>query len=60
MYLNNLTTNQAYEVKVRAGTKSHLGAGKMHLGPWSPVSAVYLQPGCENMNYAPMPTSDDR
>ena len=49
MYLNNLTTNLAYEVRVRAGTRSHVGAGKLHLGDWSPVSAVFLQPGCENM-----------
>ena len=49
MYLNNLTTNLAYEVKTRAGTRSHVTGGELHLGPWSPVSAVYLQPGCENM-----------
>ncbi len=59
MYLNNLTTNQAYEVKVKAGTRSHIGGGKMHLGPWSPVSAVYLQPGCESMkDFAPAPIED--
>ena len=49
MYLNNLTTNLAYEVKVKAGTRSHIGSGELHLGDWSPVSAVYLQPGCETM-----------
>ena len=55
MYLNNLTTNTAYEVKVRAGTRSHVGGAELHLGDWSPVSAVYLQPGCENMKVSLVP-----
>jgi hypothetical protein len=47
MYLNNLTTNMAYEVKVRAATRSHVGERKLHVGDWSDTNAVFLQPGCE-------------
>jgi hypothetical protein len=48
MYLNNLTTNTAYEVKVRAATRSHVDPDrKLHVGEWSETNAVYLQPGCE-------------
>jgi hypothetical protein len=47
MYLNNLTTNTAYEVKVRAATRSHVGERKLHVGDWSDTNAVFLQPGCE-------------
>jgi len=47
MYLNNLTTNLAYEVKVRAATRSHVGERKLHVGDWSDTNAVFLQPGCE-------------
>ena len=59
MYLNNLTTNLAYEMKVRAGTISHIGDKKLHLGKWSKITAVFLQPGCENMkNYIPEKSED--
>ena len=59
MYLNNLTTNLAYEMKVRAGTKSHIGDKKLHLGEWSEIAAVFLQPGCENIkNYTPEKSED--
>jgi hypothetical protein len=47
MYLNNLTTNLAYEVKVRAATRSHVGERKLLVGEWSDTNAVFLQPGCE-------------
>ena len=48
MYLNNLTTNTAYEVKVRAATRSHVDPDrKLHVGEWSDTNAVFLQPGCE-------------
>ena len=49
MYINNLTTNTAYEVRVQAATQSLVGARVVHTGPWSETRAVHLQPGCENM-----------
>ena len=49
MYLNNLTTNSAYEVRVRAATQSLVGVKKVHEGEWSDTKAVFLQPGCENL-----------
>ena len=49
MYINNLTTNTAYEMRVRAATRSHIGEKKMLEGEWSTTKAVFLQPGCENM-----------
>ena len=49
MYINNLTTNTAYEVRVRAATQSLIGEKKVHQGEWSDTKAVFLQPGCENM-----------
>ena len=49
MYINNLTTNTAYEVKIRAATQSLVGVKKMHEGEWSDTKAVFLQPGCENL-----------
>ena len=49
MYINNLTSNTDYEVRVRAATQSLVGARAVHEGPWSAVRAVHLQPGCENM-----------
>ena len=49
MYINNLTSNTDYEVRVRAATQSLVGARAVHEGPWSAVRAVHLQPGCDNM-----------
>ena len=50
MYINNLTTNTAYQVRVRAATQSLVGERRVHQGSWSEVKAVYLQPGCENLS----------
>ena len=50
MYINNLTTNTAYQVRVRAATQSLVGERRVHRGDWSEVKAVYLQPGCENLS----------
>ena len=59
MYINNLTTNTSYEVRVRAATQSLVGERKMHRGEWSEVKAVYLQPGCENLSqFVPAKTQD--
>ena len=49
MYINNLTTNTAYEVRVQAATQSLFGVKKVHEGEWSETKAVFLQPGCENL-----------
>ena len=37
MYLNNLTTNKVYDLKVQAGTRSQVGERLMHFGPFSQV-----------------------
>ena len=59
MYINNLTTNTAYEVRVRAATQSLVGERSEHQGPWSDTSAVFLQPGCENIQqFVPARTED--
>ena len=59
MYINNLTTNTAYEVRVRAATQSLVGAKKVHDGQWSDITAVFLQPGCENLQqFKPAKTED--
>ena len=60
MYINNLTTNTAYEVRVRAATQSLEGAKVVHTGPWSEVRAVHLQPGCENMQQFSPSRAEDR
>ena len=49
IYLNNLTTNKVYDLKVQAGTRSQVGERLMHFGPFSQVQRVLLQPGCEAM-----------
>ena len=49
MYINNLTTNTAYEVRIQAATQSLVGVKKVHEGEWSETKAVFLQPGCENL-----------
>jgi hypothetical protein len=49
MYINNLTTNTAYEVKVWAATQSLVGVKKVHEGEWSDTKAVFIQSGCENL-----------
>ena len=54
MYLNNLTTNTIYNLKVRAATRSEVGEHKMHYGPFSNTQRLLLQPGCEAMRtFAP-------
>ena len=59
MYINNLTTNTAYEVRVRASTQSLVGDRAVHQGPWSDTRAVFLQPGCENIQqFVPAKTED--
>ena len=60
MYINNLTTNTDYEVRVRAATQSLVGDRSVHHGPWSRVSAVHLQPGCENMQQFSPSRAEDR
>ena len=49
MYLNNLTTDTVYDLKVQAGTRSQVGDFKMHFGVFSGVKRLLLQPGCENL-----------
>ena len=49
MYINNLTTNTAYEMRVRAATQSHIGQKRILEGEWSATKAVLIQPGCENI-----------
>ena len=41
MYINNLTTNTAYEVRIRAATQSLVGMEKVHEGEWSDMKAVF-------------------
>ena len=55
--MNNMTTNTAFEVKVRGATRSLIGERKMHMGDWSNTHAVYLQPGCEKMQHFQQPGS---
>ena len=45
MYLNNLTTNKVYDLKIQAGTRSQVGERLMHFGPFSQMQRVLLQPG---------------
>ena len=47
MYLNNLTTEKVYDLKIQAGTRSQVGERIMHFGPFSEVRRLLLQPGCE-------------
>ena len=59
MYINNLTTENTYEVRVRATTKSQVGDMTEHTGKWSEMKAVFLQPGCENLKqFVPTKTED--
>ena len=60
MYLNNLTTNKVYDLKVQAGTRSQVGDRLMHFGPFSQMQRVLLQPGCEAMRtFAPRSTEQN-
>lgn len=60
MYLNNLTTNAIYSLKIQAGTKSVVGKRIMHFGMFSPTKRILLQPGCEAMRtFAPRSSSGD-
>ena len=57
MYLNNLTTNKVYDLKVQAGTRSQVGERLMHFGAFSQMQQVLLQRGCEAMRtFAPRST----
>ena len=60
MYINNLTTNTAYEVRVQAATQSLVGVNKVHEGEWSDTKAVFLQPGCEHLKQFIPATAEDR
>lgn len=54
MYLNNLTTDTIYDLKIRAGTRSQVGERVMHFGQFSETRRLLLQPGCEAMRtFAP-------
>ena len=58
MYLNNLTTNTIYDLKIQAGTKSVVGKRAMHFGDFSRNRRILLQPGCEAMSkFSPRSTS---
>ena len=58
MYLNNLTTNTIYDLKIQAGTKSVVGKRNMHFGVFSRKRRILLQPGCEAMRtFAPRSSS---
>ena len=60
MYLNNLTTNLVYDLKIQAGTRSQVGERLMHFGPFSQMQRVLLQPGCEAMRtFAPRSTDQN-
>ena len=58
--MNNLTTNEAYEVKVRGATRSMVGERKLQMGEWSETKAVFLQPGCEDMKHFQPSKAEDR
>ena len=60
MYINNLTTNTAYEVRIQAATQSLVGVQKVHEGEWSDIKAVFLQPGCENLKKFVPAKAEDR
>ena len=60
MYVNNLTTNTAYEVRLRAATQSLVGEKRVHEGEWSDTKAIFLQPGCENLQQFVPAKSEDQ
>ena len=61
MYLNNLTTNTIYDLKIQAGTKSVVGKKIMHFGVFSRTRRILLQPRCETMRtFAPRSSSGGR
>ena len=45
MYLNNLTTNKVYDLRIQAGTRSQVGERIMHYGLFSETKRLLLQPG---------------
>ncbi len=45
MYLNNLTTNKVYDLRIQAGTRSQVGERIMHFGLFSETKRLLLQPG---------------
>ncbi len=54
MYLNNLTSNKVYDLKIQAATRSQIGERIMHFGSFSETRRLLLQPGCEAMRaFAP-------
>ena len=60
MYINNIITNTAYEVRIRAATQSLVGVMKVHEGEWSDIKAVFLQPGCEKLEQFIPEKAEDR
>ena len=60
MYINNLTTETTYEVRVRATTKSQVGDMIEYKGKWSERKAGFLQPGCENLKQFVPTKSEDK
>ena len=57
MYLNNLTTNKVYDLRIQAGTRSQVADRVMHFGLFSETKRLLLQPGCEAMRtFSPMQT----
>ena len=60
MYLNNLTTNTVYDLKIQAATRSQVGEKVMHFGEFSDTRRILLQPGCEAMRtFSPRATEKD-
>ena len=49
MYLNNLTTNKVYDLRIQAGTRSQVGERIMHYGLFSETKRLLLQPGERGM-----------
>jgi len=45
MYLNNLTSDKVYDLKIQAGTRSLVGEKIMHYGSFSETHRILLQPG---------------
>lgn len=48
MYLNNLTTNKVYDLRIQAGTRSTVGEKIMHFGLFSETRRILLQPGTKS------------
>jgi receptor-type tyrosine-protein phosphatase gamma len=60
MYLNNLTTNRVYDLRIKAGTRSQVGNRVMHFGLFSETKRLLLQTGCKALRtFAPCATDKD-